>query len=394
MDWYNARLEKTYAVAPVPTFLDGHFDGMIEQRKPDVVVVTTVDSTHHIYAIRAMELGCDVICEKPMTTDTTKAQAMLNAIKRTGRSLRVTFNMRYIPHMTKVRELMQSGAIGTPKAVSVAWMLNTSHGADYFRRWHREKKYSGGLLIHKSTHHFDLINWWIGSYPQTVFAMGALQFYGRENAVARGEQARTLYNRYTGRPEAEGDPFALNLGDDPNLKGLYLNAEADSGYIRDRNVLGDDITAEDTAALTVRYRNGVIMNYSLVCYSPWEGWNVAITGTKGRIEVGAHYASHIIGRSAGGEGGTPEPEREWHRIKVFPMFSPPYEVEVRDEPGDHGGGDRIMLQDLLSPSTKSDDPFDRAASHIDGVASMLVGASANRSIETGLPVNCDDLLKI
>ena len=65
-------------------------------------------------------------------------------------------------------------------------MLDTSHGADYFRRWHREKDKSGGLLVHKSTHHFDLVNWWLASSPKTVFAMGGLRFYGRENAEGRG----------------------------------------------------------------------------------------------------------------------------------------------------------------------------------------------------------------
>ena len=53
-----------------------------------------------------MEVGCDVICEKPLTTDEDKAGEILDAMRRTGRSLRVTFNYRYTPHSTKVRELM------------------------------------------------------------------------------------------------------------------------------------------------------------------------------------------------------------------------------------------------------------------------------------------------
>jgi len=333
--------------------------------------------------VRAMELGCDVICEKPMTIDAPKAQAIFNAIKRTGRSLRVTFNMRYIPHSSKVYELVRSGIIGTPIAVDLSWLLDIRHGADYFRRWHREKQNSGGLLVHKSTHHFDLVNWWIGSFPQTVFAMGGLRYYGRENAVARGEAHRTLYDRYTGVRSAEEDPFALRLDTDPNLRGLYLNAEADSGYIRDRNVFGDPITAEDTLAVMVRYRSGVVMNYSLVCYSPWEGWNAAITGTKGRIEIAARYCTETIAT----QGDT-------HRIKVLPMFGQPYELEVPDAAGAHGGGDRIMLEQIFSPKAGVDDPFARAASHVDGAASILVGISANESIKTGLPVNCDDLIKI
>jgi predicted dehydrogenase len=64
-----------------------------------------------------------------------------------------------MPLASKVRELMMQGIVGRPLSVSFSWMLDTSHGADYFRRWHREKDKSGGLLVHKATHHFDIINW-------------------------------------------------------------------------------------------------------------------------------------------------------------------------------------------------------------------------------------------
>jgi len=135
--------------------------------------------------------------------------AILAAMRRTGRALRVTFNYRYVPHATKLRELMMQHTIGTPLHVDFTWLLDTSHGADYFRRWHRDKASSGGLLVHKSSHHFDLVNWWLDASPQSVFAMGGLKFYGRKNAESRGE--RYSYSRYTGQPEARRDPFALVL---------------------------------------------------------------------------------------------------------------------------------------------------------------------------------------
>src|SRR5690606_17599671 len=171
----------------------------------------------------------------------------------TGKSLRVTFNYRYAPAYTKVRELVMLGAVGRPLSVDFSWLLDTSHGADYFRRWHREKQNSGGLLVHKATHHFDLVNWWIDSYPDEVFAFGDLLFYGKQNADARGETYS--YKRYTGIPAARQDPFALFLDQDASLRGLYLEAETDNGYIRDRNVFGEPITIEDTMAVTARYRN-------------------------------------------------------------------------------------------------------------------------------------------
>ena len=69
--------------------------------------------------------------------------------------------------------------------------------ADYFRRWHRDKRNSGGLLVHKATHHFDLINFWLGSAPELVMALGGLRFYGHENAQERG--VTDFYTRATDR---------------------------------------------------------------------------------------------------------------------------------------------------------------------------------------------------
>ncbi len=227
MDWYNQQLAEQGNLPPAPTYHADDFARMVTETKPDTVIVATMDSTHHIYIIKAMELGCDVICEKPMTIDAEKANAIFAAIEKTGRALRVTFNYRYAPIVTKVRELLMEEIIGRLTSVHFEWVLDTQHGADYFRRWHREKDKSGGLLVHKATHHFDAINWWVDSYPQEVFAIGELFFYGRENAAARGETY--TYDRYTGQAEAEKDPFALQLDQREAYQGLYLNAEAESG---------------------------------------------------------------------------------------------------------------------------------------------------------------------
>lgn len=395
MDFYNeARLKEEFNYPPVPTYLASDFDKMVEETKPDTVIVTTIDATHHTYIIRAMELGCDAISEKPMTTDAEKAHAIFDAIERTGKSLRVTFNYRYAPAYTKLREVVRDGLIGTPTHVDFSWVLDTRHGADYFRRWHREKQNSGGLLVHKATHHFDLVNWWIDSYPKTVFAMGDLKFYGKENAEARGEHYD--YVRYTGEPEAEKDPFALFLDKDPSLRGLYLNAEAETGYLRDRNVFGEPVTAEDTMCVTARYRSGVLLSYSLLAYTPWEGFKVSITGTKGRAELdviekveGAIIGSKDESANLEASKGT----LKYTELRVFPMFKEPYIVEIPKATGGHGGADPVMLEQIFSPNPP-DDPFKRAASHIDGAASILMGISANKSIDTGMPVNVDDLLKL
>ena len=247
MEYAADVLAKEYNY-PAPAFYGvDEFDKMIEEQKPDVVIVTSIDRTHHRYIKRAMELGCDVISEKPMTIDVEKCNDILDAIEKTGKELRVTFNYRYAPHSSKIRELVMNDTIGKVNQVHFEWYLNTSHGADYFRRWHRDKRNSGGLMVHKSTHHFDLVNFWLGTYPETVYAQGGLKFYGRENAEERG--MTKFYNRAYGNEYAKNDPFAMIMEGNPQLEGMYLNAEKEDGYIRDQSVFGDNISIEDNKSL-------------------------------------------------------------------------------------------------------------------------------------------------
>lgn len=385
MDWHNQRIQ-SHTGSSVPTYSADQFETMLAETHPDTVIVTTIDSTHHIYIIKALEQGYDVITEKPMTTDLEKMKAIMQIIERTGKSLRVTFNARYGPANTLCRKLILQGVIGKPLAVNFSWTLDGRHGADYFRRWHREKQYSGGLLVHKATHQFDLVNWWIDSYPQDVFAMGALQFYGQKNAEERGEHYS--YERYTDAPAGAKDPFALKLNANKELSGLYLAAEEETGYIRDRNVFGGPITIEDTMNVLVRYRNGVLLTYSLIAYGPWEGLHLAITGTKGRIEMDVMESVPVA--QEGKETPVNSLKEPYRRIRVYPLFGTPYDVEIERVEGEHGGADSLLLEDLFAPSAIPDSLL-RAASHIDGAASILVGIAANESMSTNKMLSIDDL---
>ena len=381
---YANETVTTLGHAAVSMWRAENFDQMIRECKPDIVIVTTVDRTHHDYIIRALDLGCDVITEKPMTVDAEKCQQILDAVERSGRKLRVSFNYRYAPHHSKLRELVMSGAIGEVFSVHFEWLLNTQHGADYFRRWHRDKRNSGGLLVHKSTHHFDLVNFWLNTQPESVYAQGGLRFYGKENAEQRG--VTKFYSRAHGQENAKDDPFALHLEESESLKALYLDAEHEDGYYRDQSVFGDGINIEDTLGLVVRYRNKAILTYSLNAYLPWEGLNVVMNGSKGRIEMKIVEKSYV---NAGGEKAK-EGAMESCELRVFPMFDAPYTAPVTFGEGGHGGGDKVMLEDLFG-SNPPLDPLKRAADHRSGAMSILTGIAGNRSLQTGLPVRIDEL---
>lgn len=384
MEYANKILVEKLNYHPVKMYDIDEFDKMIEENKPDIVIVTSIDRTHHRYIARAMELGCDVISEKPMTIDVEKCNTILDAIERTGKKLRVTFNYRYAPYNSKIRELVMDGTIGDVKQVHFEWFLNTAHGADYFRRWHRDKRNSGGLLVHKSTHHFDLVNFWLGTYPESVYALGDLKFYGKENAEERG--ITKFYTRAHGNEYAKNDPFALIMEGNEQLEGLYLNAEHEDGYIRDQSVFGDNISIEDTMNVIVKYHSGAVMSYSLNAYSPIEGFNVSFTGTKGRMELHVREKFYFNGMGDKAE----EAAVDTAEIFVFPMFGTPYKADLELTDGGHGGGDPVLLNDMFGEPYE--DKLHRAASHVDGVTSIMTGICANKSIARGVPVKVEEEL--
>jgi len=380
----SARIAKERFGADVPVYLADHFDRMLDEQQPDVVIVTSKDSTHHKYICRAMEKGCDIITEKPLTISAEQCREIFDAKQKTGRSITVTFNYRYAPPRTQVKELLRSGTIGDILSVDFHWMLDIKHGADYFRRWHRNKENSGGLMVHKATHHFDAVNWWLETTPETVYAQGARRYYTPETAeelglTNRGSRCHTC-------AESGKCPYFLDLDSNDSLRSLYLDCEKYDGYFRDQCVFSDQIDIEDTMCLVVKYRDGILMSYSLNAFMPWEGYHVVFNGSRGRLEYKTVEDAYI--NADGAVPGELDEENSW--IRVFPHHDPSYEIELWKAHGGHGGGDDLILEDLFAQE-KPDDHYGRCASHIAGAWSILTGIAANQSIQTGQAVNVEDI---
>jgi len=352
-----------------PTYTD--FDKMMKETKPELLIVTTMDSTHHEFIIKGMEYGADIITEKPMTTDEKKIQAILDAEKKTGKKCRVTFNYRYSPHRAKMWELLRAGEIGELTSVDFHWYLDTSHGADYFRRWHRLVENSGSLWVHKASHHFDLLNWWIDSDPETVFASGALDFYGK-NGKFRAENCRTCQH-------TKECPFFFDIMRSKSMVELYVDNEKYDGYLRDGCVFKNDINIFDKMAATIQYANGVQVAYSVTTYSPYEGYRIAFNGTKGRIDAWI-------------EESRATSDKSYDEIVLFKNFSRREYIQIPFGSSGHGGGDKLLKDQIFLPNI--DDPLKQCANTRDGALACLVGIAARNSIASKAPVRIADLTTI
>lgn len=352
-----------------PTFTS--FDEMLDRTKPDLVMVTTMDSTHHTFITETLAKGIDVMTEKPMVTEAAHCQAVLDAEKRYKRNVIVTFNYRYAPKHEKIKQIIQSGEIGDVMSVDFSWYLDTRHGADYFRRWHRLKSGGGSLWVHKATHHFDLINWWLAADPVEVTAYGALNFYGK-NGAFRHTNCRTC-------PHKSKCPFYWDMTKDARLMKLYAECEDVDGYYRDGCVFREDVDIYDTMSAVVKYSNGVTMSYSLNAVMPFEGYRLAFNGTKGRLEVRDYERQ-------------PWEVKKQSTAHLTKNFGKHEELDMPVVEGGHSGGDD-RLRDVIFKNAAVPD-YLKLPSARAGAMSCLTGIAARTSIEQKRPVKIGELVRL
>ena len=368
----------------VPGYDAAGFAAMLAQTRPDRVIVTVPDHLHADYIVAALHAGCDVITEKPLTTDAAACARILAARTASGRAVVVGFNYRYSPIRTLFKQVLMSGIIGHVQSATFEWQLDTHHGADYFRRWHRRKENSGGLFVHKATHHFDLLNWWLGAVPRRVTALGRRVFYRPEIGDALGLADRGT--RCSACPAFARCGFRLDITASDHLRALYADAEHHDGYLRDACVFDPDIDIEDSMSALIEYGNGVVANYTLTAYNPCEGYRVVFDGTRGRAEL------RNVERQAVNPDGSlirPAPP-EQDRITVQPHFARPYVLALPEAQGLHGGGDAVMLRRLFAEP--SNDQYGHVADERAGAWSAMVGMAANASMAQGMAVDLASLM--
>jgi len=353
------------------TFHSDDFDLMIKEQKPDVVIVTTTDSFHVDYIVRAMELGCDVVSEKPIATEADQCQRIVDAEKKTGKKVYVGFNVRHMNESMEMKRIISSGELGKIIAIEYHEYLDTQHGASYFRRWHGKIKYSGSLLVHKSSHHFDLINWLLDAEPVEVQAMGKSAYYGSNNEF-RGRNCRdcTFTNQCN---------FYWDMKKDKNSMKLYADCEDVDQYYRDGCVWDNKIDSQDTASVQVSYTNGTQLTYTLNAYLPYEGQYICFSGEKGRLDVRLNSRQPW-------ETEAPFEFRLTKDRKTTKSWN------IHPNQGGHGGADERVKDMFFKPNQP--DPAGQKAGSRAGVLSSMIGIAARKSIETGKAVKISDLIKL
>lgn len=381
---------ETEPLAKNVPFYEGEdeFDRMIRETGADTVIVASMDCTHVRYILRALEKNLDVISEKPMVTTAEDCRRVLAAEKKSKGKVTVTFNYRYAPAHRRVKELVLEGKVGRITSVDLNWYIDTYHGASYFNRWNRMRENSGGLSIHKCTHHFDLINWWIDQKPVEVFAYGALNFFGPngETNPSRqdGRRCGTCAQREDCIYKMRWEPrVGKAVIIDDHLGTVISSKPPYTGYQPDRCIFDSQINIEDTYVVSARYDQGAFLSYSVCFSAPYEGLRLAINGTKGRIELTEYDTA-----------GTPRLpfEAPPYTLDYLPLFGYGRErIDVLPGIGGHGGGDGVILAELFLGKDRHS-AYDISAGALDGAYTVCTGEAVWRSVREKRPIKLSELL--
>ena len=367
----------------IPEF--DNFETMLETTGADSVVVCSIDSTHAEYVTKALNKGLDVFSEKPLCTTFKQVEAIREAARKSSSAGMVTHNMRFGSNEAMIKKMIQDGKLGKILHIQFSEYLDRYHGADYFRRWHRKKENSGGLLLQKSSHHFDLINWFADSKPIRVTGLGRLAFYGR-NGKFHGKRCSNC--KHAESCELYADVFINEV-----MQTLYRDAEHEDGYFRDACVFGPEIDITDTINSSITYENGIEASYSLIAYASYEGMDVHIEGTNGRLDLHLrHNTSWAVGHkeadtSNGSLANDGANEDDVDSLKFYTPNGKVEDITQQKVEGGHGGSDPA-LRKMLFGSEKIADPLGQKAKLEEGIQAVLVGIATNKSVELGgQPIN-------
>lgn len=277
----------------------------------DAVFVLTPDHLHTGPALRFLDAGVPVFVEKPLTITVEDCDALLGTAFRSRTRLYVGHNLRHLPVLRRMRELIDGGAIGTVRAV---WCRHfVGHGGDfYFKDWHAERAHTGGLLLQKGAHDLDVIHWLAGGYTRDVVAHGTLAVYGGNPR----------------RPGREPLPGQERMPDwfDP---GIWPPSA-----LRDLHPV---IDVEDLSMMLGRLDNGVLTSYQQCHFTPDYWRNYTVIGDEGRME-----------NFGDGVDGDPATIKVWNRHRSGYREDADLSVPVAaSDEGLHGGADRSLVDEFL-----------------------------------------------
>lgn len=283
------------------SYTTGDYRELLKLDQLDAVFICTPDYLHEEHGIAALEAGKSVYLEKPMGITIEQCDKLLETAYKTKSKLYLGHNMRHLPIVLKMKELIDAGVIGNLQA---AWCRHfISYGGDaYYKDWHSEQKYTTSLLLQKGCHDIDVMHWLSGSYTERVVGMGKL----------------SVYNRCENRRS-------------PNTPGV-AQWDIDNWPPLSQEKISPVIDVEDHNIVMMQLQNGVQCSYQQCHYTADSCRNYTFIGDAGRIEnIGDHGNCEV---------------RVYNR-RSDKYNEPDIVHTLKPIEGSHGGGDPRIVNEFI-----------------------------------------------
>lgn len=354
-------------------------DAFFAKKRADVLVIATQDRDHVWMCVKGMQLGYDVLLEKPISPEKEELYALLEAQKKYNKKVLVCHVLRYAPAFVKIKEFLDSGAIG--KLVRMEAVENVAywHQAHSFVRgnWRREQDTSP-MIMQKCCHDLDLIQYYVGSRCESVYSVGELSFFNRENQpdgaadrcadceyiLTCPYSAERLYvQRFKANSCSQSWPYDVVDSSRP-ITEKSLRAAYEKGPYG-RCVFACDNDVVDNQTVDMYFENGVKATLTMTAFTYYQGRRYVFHGTYGELELDEQ--THTIRLSVYGRENEIFDTREI--IKQY----------MQDNFG-HGGGDYCLVQSfykVLSEETPIQTGLEAS------IESHLIAVAAEQSRKNG-----------
>ena len=152
---------------------------MLEQARPDIVVIASPPALHRDIAVAALEGGAHVLCEKPLAMTAEEGREMIAAAERAKRTAMTSFNWRYIAAMQRLHTMAEAGFLGRLFHINVRWMGARWADEEAPITWRMDRAQAGhGAMGDMGVHVIDLIRWTFGEFKQLT-AQAGIAYPGR-----------------------------------------------------------------------------------------------------------------------------------------------------------------------------------------------------------------------
>ena len=336
----------------------------------DAIIITTPDDLHYGPCMKALEMGYDVLLEKPIAPTEQECRDILSLTKKTGRIVAVCHVLRYAPYFTKLKEMIDSGAVGQLISIQHFEPINHIHMAHSYVRgnWHNSKT-STPIILAKSCHDLDILRWLVNKPSKTIAAFGSLSWFTGTNAP-KGSTPRCTdgcaaegvcpYSALKIYYRDRAYTYVFDFPEDKSTHGEYiLDQLKTSNY--GRCVYQMDNDQPDHYVASIEFENDITASFSMEAFTSYHGRRTRIMGSMGDIVGNMDEFTHT----------------DFLTNKITRWKMGVDDTAIHNRSG-HGGGDWALVSDWIQAVQKQDPGL--ITSTIDAsIESHIMGFMAEKS---------------